>query len=237
MEDTFFTVEEAASILGCDRATVYRIMANGWLSRPPGTTKRETGGRVTRKSLYQLLLIDRLSCLPPKTFIKLPVRRKVFEKSESQIANAKHLSISEERVIPAQAAPPDNGNRPDQSKRCLHHDFAEQHQFSLGWKARQLAPGDPSFQDDLIQEMSLAILEYDQPASFEFLFELATNHAKMYIRYEIARNMLRLGAARYARDRFAERMESLQALIDELIERGVPTEWIEEVLGERLDVA
>jgi hypothetical protein len=37
------------------------------------------------------------------------------------------------------------------SQRCLHHDFAEQHQLSFGWRARQLARGGPAMQDDLVQ--------------------------------------------------------------------------------------
>jgi hypothetical protein len=42
--------------------------------------------------------------------------------------------------------------------RCLHHDFAERHQFSFRWRAWQLAPNDAAMQDDLVQEMSLAAL-------------------------------------------------------------------------------
>jgi excisionase family DNA binding protein len=32
MEDTFFTIEQAASILNCKRATVYQLLADGWLN-------------------------------------------------------------------------------------------------------------------------------------------------------------------------------------------------------------
>ena len=35
----------------------------------------------------------------------------------------------------------------------------------------------------------------------------------------------------------AEEMASLDDFIDSLLQRGVPAEWIEEVLGVRLDVA
>jgi DNA-directed RNA polymerase specialized sigma24 family protein len=92
-------------------------------------------------------------------------------------------------------------------------------------------------QDDLVQEMSLATLEYNEPADFEFLFELAGNRAIDYLRYEAARGMLPLSAAREANDRGAEQMSSLHAFIGGLLQRGVPREWIEEALGARLAAA
>ena len=90
-------------------------------------------------------------------------------------------------------------------------------------------------QDDLKQEMSLAALEYGEKASFEFLFEIATNRAKMYLRYETVRGMLPLDEARDIADKAAEKTASLYDFIGELLERGVLKEWIEEVLGWRLE--
>jgi hypothetical protein len=43
--------------------------------------------------------------------------------------------------------------------------------------------------------------------------------------------------AREESDQCAERMSSLHAFIGELLERGVPREWIEEALGARLEAA
>ncbi|HYG75536.1 MAG TPA: helix-turn-helix domain-containing protein [Planctomycetota bacterium] len=236
-QETFFTVEHAASILGCSPRTVRRLIADGWLKGQVGQRSKLDSGKVSEKSLFQLMLADHLSVVPRKHWRALSSERKNFCKSTGQNANAKHLFIDEGTGEAAAPASDLAGEASRQHKRCLHHDFVEQHQFSLGWKARQLAPDDPSFQDDLTQEMSLALLEYGQPASFDFLFELAANRAKMYIRYEIARGMLPLSAARHASDKFAEKMESLQAFIDSLKLRGVPREWIEEVIGPRQDVA
>ena len=92
-------------------------------------------------------------------------------------------------------------------------------------------------QDDLVQEMSLAVLEFDKPASCEFLLELAGNRAKMYLRYEAQRGKMSLGQAREVVDVEAARIANLNALIDRLLERGVPVTWIEEVIGEKLEVA
>ena len=89
-----FTVEEAASILGCRRTVVYDMIAEGWLNRPSGGTKKETGGRVTQKSLYQFVIVDRLRGLPPKTLKELRHRRKPFEKSASANGEANCLSMS-----------------------------------------------------------------------------------------------------------------------------------------------
>ena len=233
MEDVF-TVEEAASILMCKRSRVYELITEGWLNRPTGGTKKETGGRVTKKSLYQFVLVDRLSRFPPRFLRELRSGRKLFEKSASTKAEAMHLSIDEgegEALAPAYPSPYPLPQGEGKQQWCLHHDFAERHQFSFGWRARQLAPDDPALQDDLVQEMSLAVLEYERPASFEFLFELAGNRAKMFLRYEAKRGMLSLSKAREVSDTFAERMNSLKEFIEQLRGRGVPAEWIEEVIG------
>ncbi|HYG77090.1 MAG TPA: hypothetical protein VEK08_18945 [Planctomycetota bacterium] len=242
MEETYISVERAARILCCGERTVQRMIASGWLKGQPGKPNKAWCASVSVKSLYQLLIVDRLNMLPQRLWRSLHYHEKILERKSRQIESAKHLSINEEQRKSLNPSPyplplGERENNDSERTRCLHHDFAELHQFSFGWKARQLAPGDGALQDDLIQEMSLAVLEYDQPASFEFLFELATNRAKMYIRYEVARGMLPLSAARYMSSSLAERMESVQAFIDQLIERGVPVEWIEEVLGRELDAA
>jgi len=237
--DGNFTVEEAAGILGCERRLVYELIAAGWLARPSGGSKKETGGRVTRKSLYQFVIVDRLRGLPPRTLKELQKQRKLFEKSECTKREANCLSIVEGEgsatgTIDPSPYPLPQGegeNNGERQKRRMHHAFAERHQFSFGWRARQLAPNDPAMQDDLVQEMSLAVLEFNQPASFEFLFELATNRAKNFIKYEATRGMVSLSQVRHVSDKVVEKMASLNVFIDELLQRGVPAEWIEEVIG------
>jgi excisionase family DNA binding protein len=248
MEDTFFSIKEAANILGCKKSTVYRLLADGWLKRPPGWGLKGESGRVSKKSLVQFMVIDCLSRLPAKTLRGMRNDRKHFVRIFSKIADAKCLSLDERTGKATEPCAPHSNRAQDStgigdrggrrsSQRCLHHDYAEQHQFSFGWRARQLAPRDRAMQDDLVQEMSLAVLEFDQPASSEFLFELASNRAKNYLRYEAARGMLRLSEAREESDRGAEQVSRLNAFIGELLERGVPREWIEEALGARLEAA
>ena len=94
MEGECFTVEEAASILDCDRSVVYDLLADGWLHRPEGKTKKEWGGRVTKKSLYQFIIVDRLSRLPVRALKELRKTQKLFEKSESKNSTPNCLSMS-----------------------------------------------------------------------------------------------------------------------------------------------
>ena len=257
-----FTVQEAASILICTPRTVHNLINRGWLSAPVERPKDGNGRRVSEKSLFQFLVYDRARQLPPKILRQLRNGSKIFSRILGKPSEAICLSKVEgtagtqEILEAARLTGPspyplpqgegkqqrNDSSRPiaqaeGKQQRRLHHEFAERHQFSFGWCARQLAPNDPAMQDDLVQEMSLAVLEYDKPAKFEFLFELANNRAKNYIEYEAQRGMKSLSAVRQASDAAAERIANLNAFIDELMGRGVPVEWIEEVLGERLDVA
>jgi hypothetical protein len=81
--------------------------------------------------------------------------------------------------------------------------------------------------------MSLAVLEYEKPANCEYLLTLAENRAKDFLKYEALRGMLSLTEAREESDSIEAKMVSLRNLIEALIKRGVPEEWIIEVLGER----
>src|SRR5205823_5133182 len=110
-------------------------------------------------------------------------------------------------------------------------DFVEQHHRHFRKRARQLAVGDPSMQDDLTQEMCLAVLEYDKAATPEYLFELAANRAIDYLRYEAMRGEMPLSNAREPSDKFAQKTESLDTLIEKLTQDGIPKDWIEEALG------
>jgi hypothetical protein len=254
-EGRSFTVAQAASILNCTPRTVRNLKAKGWLKAPGGRPKKGERAEVSEKSLFQFIFLDNTRRVPARVLSDFRNGRKNFGRFRGKTAKANcfftnegtpregrrgeqngrnetrclHHDFAEQHQLAAGAAAA--------SPRCLHHDFAEQHQFSFRWRARQLAPGDPAMQDDLVQEMSLAALEYDKPADFDFLFELATNRAKNYLKHEASRGMLSLDAALYSRDRHAEETASLERLIEDLMESGVPREWIEEALGTRLEAA
>jgi len=259
MEETFFTVEEAAGVLRCSGRTVYRLMDEGWLSRPNGGTRTLRMGKVTKKSVFQYLIVDHVSRYPKKVLKEIRRGRKKFAEIFCQNAEAKRFSSNEgpgetdpspyplpqgegkQQHCPPR--PPSEGKQQQgidehaegkqqgaEPTRCLHHDFVERHQFSFGWRARQLAKDDPAMQDDLVQEMSLAVLEYAKPARFEFLFELAVNRAIDYLRYEELRGTMSLDEARHVTDATTEKISSLNAFIDALTRGGVPAEWIDEVL-------
>ena len=238
MEGRQFTVEEAASIMNCDRATVYRLVADGWLSGVAGRPNNPGSARVSKKSLYQFLIVDRLS-LYPKRVLKKMTRQKNFENNSSQspIANRFNSKGADTADASRDLTQVEGKNNSSKPVRCLHHDFVEQNHKFFRRRARQLATGDRAFQDDLVQEMALAVLQYDKEASPELLFVLAENRAMDYIRYEAARGMLSLEQAQHVSDQSAEKIASLNQFIDELKQRGVPHEWIEEVIGWRLAAA
>src|SRR5437762_73507 len=122
-EGDCFTVEEAASILDCKRSRVYDLIADGWLHRPAGGTKKETGGRVTKKSLYQFVVVDRLSCLSVRALKVLRNSRKLFEKSASKNDEANRLSMveGEGNSDPSPYPQGEGENNSEERKRCLHH--------------------------------------------------------------------------------------------------------------------
>jgi len=239
MENSFFSIEEAAKILGCGIRQVQRLIAEDWLNRPTGGAERDRVARVTQKSLFQFMIIDHVSHFPIKTLRQFKSGRKNFGRFLRHFEGLSRFSMDEGagRATAATSASSDSLPKNDEPERCLHHDWAAEHQFSFGWCARQLAPDDPALQDDLVQEMSLAVLEYDKPASFEYLFELASNRAKDYLKYEERRGMQSLSEARQVNDSVMEKMAGLKTLIERLTRRGVPAEWIEELLGEEQEVA
>ena len=237
MEEKSCSLQEAADYLKVSTQTVRNMLKNGWLASPVGRPAKGQSVRISEKSLYQLIVYDRVISLPPRTLRKLKNGRKSFQRFLSKIEEANRLSKIEGRSEAPDPSAPASRTAREATKQRLHDDFAVRRQFSFGWQARQLAPDDPALQDDLVQEMSLAVIEYDQPASAEFLYELATNRAKDYLKYEAVRGMLPLSAARHTSDKLAEQMKSLTTLIDDLLRSGVPSGWIEEVLGRRLDVA
>ena len=241
MEGTSFTYEQAASIMGCTVRNIQRLVTDGWLQGLPGTPGRTRSARVTEKSLHQFIILDRLSHVPARDLSALQKRWKNIERNSRQMAEANRYCIDEGKDItgpspdPLPAGQGKHNSKPP--KRCLNHESAEQHQFSFRWRARQLAPKNEEMQEDLVQEMSLAVLECDQAADFNFLFERATSRAKDYLKYESRRGMLSLDEVQEASDKRAEQRAGLNEYIHELLERGVPQYWIDEVIGYRLEVA
>jgi len=245
MEGTFFTVEEAAGVLECSRRKVYRLLADGWLKGPHGGTNQWRRARLSKKSVFQFLIYDFINHVPGRVLREFKNCRKNFARFSCQNSEANRFSSIEEGSGAPSATDPspyplpqgEGENNGERQKPPLHFEFAEKHQFSFGWRARQLAPDDFALQDDLVQEMSLAVLMYDKPASFAFLFELAQNRAIDYLRYEAARGTMSLSEARHSSDGLAEKMASLNEFIERLLRRGVPQEWIDEVLGGRMAAA
>jgi DNA-directed RNA polymerase specialized sigma24 family protein len=227
----FFKIKEAAKVLGCSRRTVERLLVEGWLVAPVGRPNSRESGRISEKSVFQLMIIDCLSHFPTKTLKEFKNDRKHFSRLLRQIKNPKCLSTIEE----AGSTPVDGSSKllpkVNEPHRCVNHDFAAEHQFSFGWIARQLVKGDPALRDDLVQEMSLAVLEHHESESCEYLLKLAENRALNFLRYEAQRGRMSLNEAQQESPAVEAKLENLKSLIETLVTRGVPREWIDEVLG------
>ncbi len=245
MEGRTFTVEEVASMLNCSDRTVQRMVANGWLQERVGRPGSRANFLISEKSLFQFIFFKHISRFPSRALRELKHCRKKIARLSRQTTNANRYiddGIPESETQTScwhsqelQATEPRDSSTA--KKRCLHHDFAEQHQKIFRRRARQLVPGDPALQDDLVQEMSLAVLEYNKSAKFELLYAIASNRAVDYLRYEAARGELSLSQAQEPGDKRTEQTARLNASIENLIQSGVRKEWIEEVLGYRLEAA
>ena len=88
MESKSLSVKEAASIMGCEKSTIYQLLADGWLGAPEGRPKAGEGVRVSEKSLFQFMILDRLSRVPIRTLKALKNGRKEFERFFSKTVGA-----------------------------------------------------------------------------------------------------------------------------------------------------
>jgi len=111
---------------------------------------------------------------------------------------------------------------------------AVRYQFSFGWMARRLRPEDLALQDDLIQEMSLAVLQCEKPATRKYFLDRALSRAINYLEYERVRGMVSIEEIEERPDPAELRREAFERQIDALLERGVPRKWIEQHTGLRL---
>ncbi|HYF51694.1 MAG TPA: hypothetical protein VEJ63_19925 [Planctomycetota bacterium] len=213
-------VAAAAKLLHCSNQTVRNLFAQGWLD---GTQKGKLI-LIATKSVFQYIVLYRASRMRITTFKRWRKRRQNPERFSPKDKDAKCLSIDERTVDVdvAKSAP-------------LHAEAVASHQFSFGWFAHLLAPHDLALQDDIVQEMSLAVLQYNKPASFEYLFELAKSRAQNYLRYEMQRGMIGLDELQSRSDTKDAALESFDVFVDSLIAEGIPLEWIEEVLGVKLE--
>jgi len=84
MAKRFFTVEEAASVMDCHPSTIYRLLADGWLSasvgRPKGRSKAGESARISAKSLFHLMLFDSANRSNGRNYKAFKNRRKNFRR-------------------------------------------------------------------------------------------------------------------------------------------------------------
>jgi len=93
MAKTFFTIEEAASVMNCHPSTIYRLLAEGWLKRPPGWGLNGKSARVSSKSLFQLMRFDSVNNVNGRNYKVFEKHRKNFKRFFSQTSIAKRFSM------------------------------------------------------------------------------------------------------------------------------------------------
>ena len=96
--------------------------------------------------------------------------------------------------------------------------------------ARRLAPKKWEVQDDLVQEMSLAVLQCDQPATRSYFVHRAKSRAINHLAYERMRGMPRM-----KRHPFARAPIHNEALMRVLAMAGIPVALLAQELGITID--
>ena len=105
-----------------------------------------------------------------------------------------------------------------------------QHEFKF--MAKELARRDPYLQDDLVQEMSLAVLEETEKATESFFLWLACWRAKDFLKRERLRGGIcpsKLGQLAIEAQQISD-----ETLVQALLDEGHALKAIEEALGIKL---
>ena len=112
--------------------------------------------------------------------------------------------------------------RPRRAAKKLQRAFR-----NIAWR---LAPGKWEVQEDLIQEMSLAVLECDQPATRSYFVHRAKSRALNYLEYERMRGMPRMKRHPFARSPIRN-----EALMKVLAMAEIPVALLAQELGIIID--
>ena len=112
--------------------------------------------------------------------------------------------------------------RPRRAAKKLQRAFR-----NIAWR---LAPMKWEVQEDLVQEMSLAVLECEQPATRSYFVHRAKSRALNYLEYERMRGMPRM-----KRHPFARAPIRNEALLNVLAMAGIPVALLAQELGIVLD--
>lgn len=207
-----FTVEEVASALKTSKKSVLRMLRSKELSG----RRRGRSWSVPKKSLRKWILNAIGMSNPRKTYKIIKENGIKVEENRGQVNPLNRYSLRE---------------APTQFRGKLIHarDAAVELEGSFRYFARKFAKGNGALQDDLVQEMSLAVLTCDHEANRTFFIERAKSRAWDYLDHERIRGMAPLEDVK--RHPFAAESIADEALLQLLVMAGIPVAAIANELG------
>jgi len=254
----YISVDDAAAALGVTPMTVRNLIYEGWLQAKCEVKQRKMNKKkirkkwlVSTKSVFQYQFATSLTRKEIITYRRWKLRRRKKSKfsAKDRIANCSCSSERQGCVDNAAATPPPtpslkgrgtgaapSGSEPPQtppaepSEQIEPREAAVRFQFSFGLYARRLAPFDAALRDDLVQEMSLAVLQAPNAGSRGYFLQRAWWRALNYVEYERVRGMTGLEEIEQRKERRDGVWLAFEEKMREIVERGIPYEWIEEIL-------
>lgn len=213
------SVAQAAHALGRSRWAIYKVLERGALR----------AYKAGPQWLIPTLEVLRIIYFHPGNRCHVwacEVAPKKFKIFPSSIGHTDDLATYTYEESLAELCPPDAG------EQLAAPDAALQLQPEFRSIARQLERRDRSLQDDLVQEMSLAVLQQKRTASLKWFLYCGVYAARNYLKRERFRGGISL-------DQISQLAVESAALADEtlvqaLLDDGCPASMIEEILDCRL---
>ena len=185
MRSRTYSVLEVAEVLGVSSKTIIRRIESGEL----GARKRRGVWRIPSSELKKWVL-NRIGMLEaPKSCSTVENIGINSDKSTGQPEPLNWLVYQPEDVVYR----PLTGNQ----DAALPFEASVTLQGKFRWFAGRMAPKDPHMQDDLVQEMSLAVLECRGTNTMSLYCARAECRAKNYLAYERLRGMKSIEDLKY----------------------------------------
>jgi excisionase family DNA binding protein len=222
------TVQQAASFLLCSEDKVLQLIREEWIL---GWKSGKRPWKIDSDSVKNFLFYDSIN------FDELKKYKKWLRSCQKVAGFSPKTAIStfsnSRGKCEAETVQTEMPNGP--TKLISPDEMAVKYRLKFRRYALMLVPDDRTLRDDLVQEMSLAVLEHGQPASRKFFLKRALWRAKDYIEYEKERGMISLEEIHDRPDQLAAQRASFENTMRGLLKRGIPPEWLEELVGYKLE--
>jgi hypothetical protein len=226
MEDEWLSVKEVAEFLKCSTQSVRNLVRGRWVAY------RRFKGRNNKKKWRISLTSVKLYILEHSTNRD---ELKRYRRGKRKIKTSLEITHKTDEPILCTMK---EGPQGKFSSPMSPGEIAVRYQSMFAGIAQHLARKDRTLQDDLIQEMTLCVLEHDKPATQSFILTHALWRARDYLKYERQRGMVSLDEiAQYAERDEAEVLDFEWKLRSLIKDYGIPKNWIETVIGMKVEAA